>query len=236
MRRIVKHQARGCRQAYRNVQKFDPNRYKKENERFSGDLLLHMTAMCCRRCCEIIQWKMDYGRYIQLDHPRKCNLCSAQKVSLAYHHICQDCAIEHARCAKCQKSAAALMIHEHASNQKNTDSTPSVVIAASSSLTDAARLDNPSTDNDGVEENDVPSTTKFAFVNDVHDQPELRRLSGLDTRVLARRLRQEAHQEKQQQLSRMRERERRTALRAQKKSPVTAMYNEDDDCCSEDDL
>ncbi|CCW67577.1 unnamed protein product [Phytomonas sp. Hart1] len=104
MKRSVRNGARGCRQAYTNKVKYDPNKYKLEKEKVPECILISMTKLCCRRCCEIIQWKADYGKYRPLERARKCNLCGKKSVVLAYHHICHECACSERLCSKCQRN------------------------------------------------------------------------------------------------------------------------------------
>lgn len=103
MKKVVKNGKPGPRQAYLNSKKFDPNKYKLEKERIPLDLQDRMTSLCCRRCCEIISWKVNYGKYETLQRAKKCNLCGQKTVMLAYHHICQGCSKSNIICAKCQK-------------------------------------------------------------------------------------------------------------------------------------
>ncbi|KPI83598.1 hypothetical protein ABL78_7371 [Leptomonas seymouri] len=186
MKRIVKNGAQGSRQAYLNKSKFNPNRYKHEKDRVSKETEFAMTSLCCRRCCEIIQWKVDYGKYTLQEQTRRCNLCHEKKVALPYHRICQQCAEETAVCAKCQKSPLL--------ERATADSKDSV---------------------DEFEEGDerVNEEHKYDFVDLPIEDGELRRLQGLNTRVLQQQLRCKREAENKEALSLLRERERRTALR-----------------------
>jgi hypothetical protein len=51
----------------------------------------------------LIEWKKQYRKYKPLAQPRKCNICQQKTVVLAYHVVCDPCAIERKICAKCQK-------------------------------------------------------------------------------------------------------------------------------------
>ncbi|EPY26733.1 hypothetical protein STCU_06107 [Strigomonas culicis] len=103
MKRTVKNNMRGSRQSFKNKVKYDPNKYKLEKEQLPAHVVETMTSLCCPRCCQILRWKVDYGKFVPQQRSRKCNLCGEVKVALAYHRICQGCARAHGRCAKCQK-------------------------------------------------------------------------------------------------------------------------------------
>lgn len=186
MKRVVKNGQRGSRQGYINKTKFDPNRHKHEKERLSDSVFLYMTSLCCQRCCEIIQWKVDFGKYVSLEHPRKCNTCMNKDVTIAYHRICQACAKGRAICAKCQKAS------------KNT--TPQPVCG-----------DDFSKDSDYVPQENNPR--KYKFVEEMSSYPQLEYLCGLDVRCLERELSIQQHNEKCNELRCLNERRRRTMLR-----------------------
>lgn len=183
-----------------NKVKYDPNRYKQEKERLPGKMLASMTSLCCRRCCEIIQWKVDYGKYVPLEQARKCNLCGEKTVSIAYHRICQSCSQSHGVCAKCQKSPSALSeVLENASSSENTseDVDPSGGV------------------NGG-------GGSRYSFVDLTPKDPELVSLKGLNTRVLESRLHEQWRKEREDSIRHLRERERRTVLRREDDSGCEA--------------
>lgn len=145
-----------------------------------------MTSLCCRRCCDIIQWKVDYGKYVPQELARRCNLCHEKKVTHPYHHICQICAENAAVCAKCQKAPFAEL-------RAKTDEEP-----------------------EEEEEENAHSAAephKYDFVDQPVQDPELQHLQGLNVRVLQQRLRQKREAENREALGALRERERRTVLR-----------------------
>ncbi|CAJ1007721.1 hypothetical protein Q4I28_003034 [Leishmania naiffi] len=194
MRRTIKSGAPGARQTYMNKSKYNPNRYKLEKDHISRQVEFTMTSLCCRRCCEIIQWKVDYGKYTLQEHSRRCNLCRENKVAHAYHRICQQCAEREAVCAKCQKHPAASTVSANA---------------------DVPYIDSDHESLEGHIENlEKPrETTKYAFVDIASHGEELQRLTGLNTRVLQQKLRKRREAESRDSLGTLRERERRTALR-----------------------
>lgn len=178
-----------------NKSKFNPNRYKQEKDRIPREAEFAMTSLCCRRCCEIIQWKVDYGKYTPQEQSRRCNCCHEKKVVHAYHRICQNCAEREAACAKCQKQPAQ---------------------ASSSALKDVSSAETSDEDNatDGADEiGAVKEPGKYAFVDVVPEDEELQRLAGLNTRVLQQGIRRRREAESREVLAGLRERERRTALR-----------------------
>jgi hypothetical protein len=186
MKRVVKNGATGARQAYLNKNKFDPNRYKQEKDRISKETEFVMTSLCCRRCCEIIQWKVDFGKYTPQEMARRCNLCHKKKVTLPYHRICQGCSEKNAVCAKCQKAPSS-------ERNEATEGSSDVV-----------------SDEDREE---VGEQHKYDFVELPVDDEELRRLKGLNVRVLQQRLHRKREEEEREVLRTLRERERRTVLR-----------------------
>ncbi|KAG5491518.1 hypothetical protein JIQ42_01421 [Leishmania sp. Namibia] len=194
MRRVTKNGVPGARQAYMNKSKYNPNRYKQEKDRVSHQTEFAMTSLCCRRCCEIIQWKVDYGKYTSQEQSRRCNLCRENKVVYVYHRICQSCAEREAVCAKCQKHPATLATTAEAHvSDKDSDQESSEGIAGH-----LEKLKEPS---------------KYAFVDVFPDEEELQRLRGLNTRVLQQKLRKRRATENRDALAALRERARRTQLR-----------------------
>nr|ACO13021.1 C9orf85 homolog [Lepeophtheirus salmonis] len=60
---------------------------------------------CCRRCTDILNWKISYGKYKPLSRPSKCVKCSNRTIKYAYHVLCTDCSLPNGLCAKCGESA-----------------------------------------------------------------------------------------------------------------------------------
>ncbi|KAG5493834.1 hypothetical protein JKF63_01666 [Porcisia hertigi] len=194
MRRVVKNGAPGSRQAYTNKTKYNPNRYKLEKDRISRETEFAMTSLCCRRCCEIIQWKVDFGKYTLQEQSRRCNLCHENKVVYAYHRICQHCAEREAVCAKCQKHPSA------------STAAPEAEVSDDDSDRGSSK--------GGVGSLEQPrEQSKYAFVDFSPDDEEHRRLTGLNTRILQQKLRRQREADARDSLGTLRERERRTALR-----------------------
>lgn len=59
----------------------------------------------CKRCKDIIAWKIKYKKYKPLTAPKKCVSCNAKAVKHAYHVMCSPCAKEKKSCAKCCKTS-----------------------------------------------------------------------------------------------------------------------------------
>ncbi|XP_028162395.1 uncharacterized protein C9orf85 homolog [Ostrinia furnacalis] len=59
----------------------------------------------CKRCKDIIEWKIKYKKYKPLTAPRKCVNCEQKTIKHAYHMLCSKCATEKQVCAKCCKPA-----------------------------------------------------------------------------------------------------------------------------------
>lgn len=64
---------------------------------------LEITGVC-KRCKDIIEWKIKYKKYKPLLAPRKCVTCAQKTVKHAYHMLCAQCARDKHICAKCCKS------------------------------------------------------------------------------------------------------------------------------------
>lgn len=191
MRRIPINGQSGSRQSYLNTQKFDPNRYKLEKERLSREIIESKTNLCCRRCCEIINWKVEYGKYTPLRQCKKCNMCSQKTVNLAYHHICQQCAKNNRLCAKCQKCPESDL--------------PLYVDGKSNTL-----------DDDTIDPEILDEPLVISSKSDDNDDglfSELTNLRGLDTRALEKQLAECKEAQESSILRRLRERERRSVLR-----------------------
>lgn len=71
----------------------------------------------CKRCKEILDWKIKYKKYKPLTAPAKCVSCSQKTVKFAYHVLCSKCSSMKKHCAKCCKpfevSIVLLHIYEY---------------------------------------------------------------------------------------------------------------------------
>ncbi|XP_078385770.1 uncharacterized protein C9orf85 homolog isoform X2 [Cetorhinus maximus] len=57
----------------------------------------------CKRCKEVLEWKIKYNKYKPLNQARKCVKCLQKTVKDSYHVMCKPCAFKLELCAKCGK-------------------------------------------------------------------------------------------------------------------------------------
>ncbi|XP_067008951.1 uncharacterized protein C9orf85 homolog [Anabrus simplex] len=58
----------------------------------------------CRKCANILEWKIKYKKYKPLKVPRKCTKCEQKCVKSAYHIMCLPCSKMIGVCPKCGKN------------------------------------------------------------------------------------------------------------------------------------
>ncbi len=58
----------------------------------------------CNHCYEIVNWKLQFGKYKKLTQPAKCNICQMKSIVNNYRNICDPCAKTNKKCSKCQTS------------------------------------------------------------------------------------------------------------------------------------
>ncbi|KAL3865957.1 hypothetical protein ACJMK2_043301 [Sinanodonta woodiana] len=58
-------------------------------------------AGVCRRCKDIIDWKIKYKKYKPLTQAKKCVKCLQRTVKEAYNIMCEKCSLTLELCAKC---------------------------------------------------------------------------------------------------------------------------------------
>ncbi|EPY30085.1 hypothetical protein AGDE_09620 [Angomonas deanei] len=210
MKRVIKNGQPGSRQSYQNKTKFNPNKYKGDKERLSPQVLQVMTSLCCARCCQILQWKVDYGKYVPQQKVRKCNRCGENSVNIAYHRICQNCCQREGRCAKCQKVPKPPVAGE--GEPRNDE--------------DEEREEESSDDNSEV----ADETNEEVGQLDEEGLPLS--LQYLDTRHIDGLKAKKRREEEQLEIGRLKERERRTVIR--KKQQERRAAAEGDDALSDD--
>ncbi|RNF12136.1 uncharacterized protein Tco025E_06508 [Trypanosoma conorhini] len=227
-KRLVRHGARGSQQVYRNKVKFDPYRYKLDDQKLPPGVVAFFTSLCCRRCCEILQWKVDYGKYIPLERQRKCNCCQERTVAIAYHHMCQRCATETTRCAKCQKRPT---LGESVTDAEKRDNDASVGREAKAAVEEEEEEEEEYQVEEamsaGMPNGEVSS--KYAFLEQEVSDEEFRPLRGLDIRQLKQRKAELVKQQEKERVGRLRERERRTVLRRAVRDPAAGQEADDSD-------
>ncbi|KOB73083.1 Uncharacterized protein OBRU01_11385 [Operophtera brumata] len=75
----------------------------------------------CKRCKDILDWKIKYKKYKPLTAPRKCVGCDQKTVKHAYHMLCRECAKEKKVCAKCCKAPENEEVAVEDSQTETTD-------------------------------------------------------------------------------------------------------------------
>lgn len=206
----IKHNKPGARQVHHNREKFNPYRHKDENQRVHVSVLDTMTSLCCKRCCDIIQWKVDFGKYLHLERPRRCNGCSEKTVAISYHRICQECAKKAIVCAKCQKPPKFESGAQENSNA-HVEQSDEDIDSDEEEREEGA---------DGAPRNKpIPeSLLKYNFVDEVNSDEEFAAYRGLDIRRLTQYKKKVQAMLEKEQRGKLRERERRTVLRKLKKA------------------
>ncbi|XP_071844768.1 uncharacterized protein [Apostichopus japonicus] len=96
-------------QKYKNSSKFKNNLH--DNSKRTQEINSMVISEVCKRCMQIIQWKIQYKKYKQLTQPKKCTKCLQKTVKKAYYVICSKCAKDNRTCAKCGEKAE--IIHEN---------------------------------------------------------------------------------------------------------------------------
>ncbi|XP_049887626.1 uncharacterized protein C9orf85 homolog [Pectinophora gossypiella] len=72
----------------------------------------------CKRCKDIIDWKIKYKKYKTLTAPGKCVACGQKTVKHAYHVMCSKCGADKNVCTKCCKHPE----NDEGSMQSNAES------------------------------------------------------------------------------------------------------------------
>eukprot|EP00002_Diphylleia_rotans_P037610 TRINITY_DN8419_c0_g2_i1.p1 TRINITY_DN8419_c0_g2~~TRINITY_DN8419_c0_g2_i1.p1 ORF type:complete len:275 (-),score=86.99 TRINITY_DN8419_c0_g2_i1:57-881(-) len=91
---------KGKKPAHQNEFAFKHNKHSK----LTAKILAAPNLGLCHRCTDIVEWRKRYRKYKPLSQPKKCTSCSQKTVTLAYHVICDKCAIAKGVCAKCLES------------------------------------------------------------------------------------------------------------------------------------
>ncbi|KAM3966703.1 uncharacterized protein C9orf85 homolog [Aphomia sociella] len=73
----------------------------------------------CKRCKDILEWKIKFKKYKPLTAPRKCVGCEQKSIKYAYHLLCTNCASEKTVCAKCCKPFNESETEEESNEEKN---------------------------------------------------------------------------------------------------------------------
>lgn len=97
-----------------NIKRIRPQKYQNRTS-FKNDLH-DKSAKCkqlnslnvsgvCRRCKDIIDWKIKYKKYKPLKSPGVCVKCHQKNIVLAYRVICKGCSETETEtlCTKCMQ-------------------------------------------------------------------------------------------------------------------------------------
>lgn len=63
----------------------------------------------CKRCQEVISWKVKYKKYKPLSQPKTCTRCHHKNIKDSYHTVCIPCAKEFQICCKCGKKEEIIL-------------------------------------------------------------------------------------------------------------------------------
>ncbi len=205
-----------------NREKFNPNRHRDECERIDQSFVDRMTMLCCKRCCDKLQWKLDYGKYEVQNRARKCNVCEERNVVVSYHRVCQKCAWEKIVCAKCQKKPTLHIDSEHA---------------------ESGPEEGESDDGSEKPEGKQPAGNRhthvldmYNFVNVPDEDEEFHPYVGLDIRRIKHHMRAVRALAEKEEINNLRERERRSRLRMLKKLTGDSKEEADDDDSNDEPL
>lgn len=221
---------RGPRQAHLNKVKFDPKRYRDQDQLPDKSFLAVMNSLCCRRCCEKLQWKVEFAKYEPLEIPKRCNGCSEKVVAIAYHHMCQQCARERAVCAKCCRSPLNNLLLRDAgegqdSGSDEDDDDEPRGARSNPAAASAPPANGTASSDQGVEVDDGKpkrGVSRFAYVDEPCSDDEFALLRGLEISRLRAHKRKLQALEEQAARERLRERERRTVVRNEEKAKQAA--------------
>ncbi|CAD5124381.1 DgyrCDS12670 [Dimorphilus gyrociliatus] len=72
---------------------------------------------CCKKCQEILEWRIKYKKYKPLTQPKKCVRCNEKTVKRAYFISCDKCIKEREECGKCGKNKEDLSLPEESSQE-----------------------------------------------------------------------------------------------------------------------
>ncbi|CAL4204013.1 unnamed protein product, partial [Meganyctiphanes norvegica] len=97
-----------------SIKKIFPILYKKTKKCLSMQLY-----QVCKRCHDVIQWKITYKKYKPLTVPKKCTKCEQKTIKDAYHIVCIPCGQMHNICCKCGKKEEVISHKEPTYTEKS---------------------------------------------------------------------------------------------------------------------
>uniref|UniRef100_UPI00398F45B9 uncharacterized protein C9orf85 homolog n=1 Tax=Pristiophorus japonicus TaxID=55135 RepID=UPI00398F45B9 len=104
---------------YQNVIAFKNDKYDKSKKVKRLNAIVH--AGVCKRCKEMLEWKIKYSKYKPLSQARKCVKCLQKTVRDSYHIMCKPCAFKLELCAKCGKKEEIVNPLASAGDQREND-------------------------------------------------------------------------------------------------------------------
>lgn len=84
-------------QKHQNTYSFKHNKNSKLTKKIAETPL----DLLCKRCLDILEWKIKYRKYKPLSVPGKCKICDHKNILKSYRDICDSCAKENSICTKC---------------------------------------------------------------------------------------------------------------------------------------
>ena len=57
--------------------------------------------LLCKRCVEIMNWKLQFNKYKKITEPGRCNYCHEKNVIRSYMKACDTCSEKEEVCPKC---------------------------------------------------------------------------------------------------------------------------------------
>ncbi|XP_046871744.1 uncharacterized protein C9orf85 homolog [Hypomesus transpacificus] len=93
--------SRSRSQKYKNTTAYKNDKYGASVQVKIANSKVH--AGLCKRCKEVLEWKVKYNKYKPITQARTCVKCSQKTVKNAYHVMCTPCSIQLEVCAKCGK-------------------------------------------------------------------------------------------------------------------------------------
>lgn len=84
-------------QGFKNTKAYKV-RYKQDKIDLQKNAVLDRV---CKRCYEQLQWKLQYGKYKPIKHPKKCQNCGSKAILKPYRLLCNKCGDDLKKCTKC---------------------------------------------------------------------------------------------------------------------------------------
>lgn len=116
--------ARSRPQKHQNTFSFKNDKFDKSAQTKKINQKLHDGV--CRRCKEVLEWRVKYNKYKPLSKPKKCVKCLQKTVKDSYHIMCKPCASKLEVCAKCgKKEDIVIPLNKDPEKMENTENNES---------------------------------------------------------------------------------------------------------------